>query len=239
MASARRVAMVVGVGPALGGAIARRFAREGFALGLMARSEAAVRPIETDIVAGGGQALGVLGDATDARDVDQGFRRITESLGSIDVLVYNAGAFQMGGVVDVTAEQFEHSWKANCFGGFLSAQKVLPDMLAREKGTLLFTGATASLRGAARFSCLAVGKFGLRALAQSLAREVGPRGVHVAHVIVDGQIDTPRMRAAAPGREKSTLLSPEALAETYWHLHAQDPSAWTQEIDVRPASEKF
>jgi NAD(P)-dependent dehydrogenase (short-subunit alcohol dehydrogenase family) len=239
MASLRKVAMVVGVGPGLGGAVARRFAREGFALGLMARSEAAVRPVEKDIVTGGGVAHAVLADATDARAIDAGFTKVTEVLGSIDVLVYNAGALQMGRVLDVTPEQFVQCWQANCLGAFLSVQKVLPDMISRGKGTVLLTGATASLRGAAGFSCLAVGKFGLRALAQSLAREVGPLGVHVAHVVVDGQIDTPRMRAMAPDRPKHTLLSPEALAETYWHLHTQAPTAWTLELDVRPAVEKF
>jgi NAD(P)-dependent dehydrogenase (short-subunit alcohol dehydrogenase family) len=112
-------------------------------------------------------------------------------------------------------------------------------MVERGRGTILLTGATGSWRGGARFSCLAVGKFGLRALAQSLAREFGPRGIHVAHIIVDGQIDTPRLRAMAPNREKHTLLAPDAIAETYWHLHIQDATVWTLELDVRPSVERF
>jgi NAD(P)-dependent dehydrogenase (short-subunit alcohol dehydrogenase family) len=127
----------------------------------------------------------------------------------------------------------------NCLGGFLCAREVLPAMLESGRGTLLFSGATASLRGGARFSGLAVGKFGLRALAQSVAREFGPRGIHAAHVIIDGQIDTARVRSMMPGRDAASMLAPDAIAESYWQLHVQHPSAWTQELDLRPASEKF
>ena len=112
-------------------------------------------------------------------------------------------------------------------------------MVEAGRGTVLLTGATASLRGSARFSALAVGKFGLRALAQSMAREFGPQGIHVAHVIIDGQIDTPKVRAMSPEREEHTMLSPEAIAETYWRLHTQDPTAWTLELDLRPSVESF
>src|SRR5918996_2633357 len=112
-------------------------------------------------------------------------------------------------------------------------------MVEAEHGTILLTGASAALRGKARFSALAVGKFGLRALAQSMAREFGPQGIHVAHVVIDGQINTPRLREAQPDREESTTLSPESIAETYWQLHTQDPTAWTLELDLRPAGESF
>jgi NAD(P)-dependent dehydrogenase (short-subunit alcohol dehydrogenase family) len=124
-------------------------------------------------------------------------------------------------------------------GAFYAAQQVLPAMVEVGRGTVLLTGATASLRGSARFSALAVGKFGLRALAQSMAREFGPQGIHVAHVIIDGQINTPRMREMSPDREEHTMLSPEAIAETYWQLHAQDHTAWSLELDLRPAVESF
>jgi NAD(P)-dependent dehydrogenase (short-subunit alcohol dehydrogenase family) len=124
-------------------------------------------------------------------------------------------------------------------GAFYAAQQVLPAMVERGRGTVLLTGATAALRGSARFSALAVGKFGLRALAQSMAREFGPQGVHVAHVIIDGQIDTPRVREMSPDRDEDTMLSPEAIAETYWRLHAQHHTAWTLELDLRPAVESF
>jgi NAD(P)-dependent dehydrogenase (short-subunit alcohol dehydrogenase family) len=124
-------------------------------------------------------------------------------------------------------------------GAFYAAQQVLPAMIESGRGTILFTGATASLRGSARFSALAVGKFGLRALAQSMAREFGPQGIHVAHVIIDGQINTPRMREMSPDREYHTMLSPDAIAETYWQLHTQDRTAWTLELDLRPSVESF
>jgi len=145
----------------------------------------------------------------------------------------------MSSFLKVTPEQFEYSWKANCFGGFLGAQQVLPAMLERGSGTILLTGATAALRGSARFVSLAVGKFGLRALAQSLAREFGPHGIHIIHVIVDGLIDMPTVRTMFPNRQTHTLLSPDAIAEVYWQLHQQEPTAWTLEMDLRPAVEKF
>lgn len=234
-----KVAVVLGVGPGLGAAAARRFAREGFAVGLMARGQDKLTPVQEDIEKAGGKALSISTDATDPASVVAAFAQVHDKLGDPDVFIYNAGAFQMGGILEVTPEQFEHCWKANCFGGFLGAQQVLPDMVKRGRGTILLTGATASLRGGARFSCLAVGKFGLRALAQSLAREFGPQGVHVAHIIVDGQIDIPRVRAMAPNRTKDTLLSPDAIAETYWQLHIQEATAWALELDLRPAVEKF
>lgn len=234
-----RVAAVVGVGPGLGLAVARRFARGGYALGLMARSEAKLAPMAAELAAEGHRALALATDATSAASVSASFAALSERLGAPEVLVYNAGAFQMGGVLELTPEKFEECWRANCMGGFLAAQSALPGMLARGKGTVIFTGATASLRGGARFSALAVGKFGLRALAQSMAREFGPKGVHVAHVVVDGMIDTARVRAMMGERPAGSALSPEALAETYWHLHEQPSSVWTLELDVRPAVEKF
>ena len=237
--SNQKVAAVLGVGPGLGAAVAQRFAREGFAVALMARGQDKLDPGKAQIERAGGRAFCVPTDAGDAASVSAGFAAVRAELGPPQVLIYNAGAYQLGGVMDVTPEQFEACWRANCLGGFLAAQQVLPAMLAEGRGTLLFTGATASLRGSARFSCLAVGKFGLRALAQSLARELGPRGIHVAHVIIDGQIDTPRLRAAMPDRDPQTLLSAESIAATYFHLHQQDRTVWTQELDLRPAVEKF
>jgi NAD(P)-dependent dehydrogenase (short-subunit alcohol dehydrogenase family) len=145
----------------------------------------------------------------------------------------------MGGILELPPEDFDRCWKANCAGAFYGAQSVLPAMLQRGRGTIILTGATASLRGSARFSALAVGKFGLRALAQSMAREFGPQGVHVAHAIIDGQINTPRVREMSADREEHTMLSPNAIAEAYWQLHVQDSTAWTLELDLRPAVERF
>nr|MBA2440861.1 SDR family NAD(P)-dependent oxidoreductase [Rubrobacter sp.] len=167
------------------------------------------------------------------------FDRVREELGTPEVFVYNAGAFQMGGILELTPEQFDDCLRANCSGGFLGAREVLPGMVEMGRGTIILTGATASLRGGARFAALSTGKFALRALSQSMAREFGPQGVHVAHVVVDGQIDTPRVRGMSPDREESTMLSPGSIAETYWQLHSQDPSAWTLEMDLRPAVESF
>ena len=234
-----KVAAVLGVGPGLGATVARRFAREGFAVGLMARGEESLAAAREEVEALGGTALAVTADATDAASVASSFDRVREELGEPEVFVYNAGAFQMGGILELSPEQFDDCFRANCSGAFYGAQQVLPAMMERERGTIILTGATAALRGSARFAALATGKFGLRALAQSMAREFGPQGIHVAHVVIDGQINTPRLRETQPDREESTTLSPESIAETYWQLHAQDPTAWTLELDLRPAPEIF
>lgn len=233
------VAVVIGIGPGLGRSVALRFARQGFALGLMARGEEKLASVQFEIQQMGGSALSIPTDATDPQSVQAGFERIHQTLGSPHVLVYNAGTFVMGGILELTPDQFERCWQVNCMGAFLAAQQVLPAMVERGQGTILLTGATAALRGSARFSGLAVGKFGLRALAQSMAREFGPQGIHVAHIIIDGQIDTPRLRDRAPDRDSHTLLDPNAIAETYWQLHQQDPTVWTLELDLRPAVEQF
>ena len=234
-----KTAAILGVGPGLGAAVARRFAREGFAVALMARREQSVAGVQEEIEGAGGRALPVSADATDPASVAAAFDEVRSNLGAPEIFVYNAGAFQMGGILDLSPEKFDECFKANCAGAFYAAQQVLPAMVDGGRGTVLLTGATAALRGGARFSALAVGKFGLRALAQSMAREFGPRGIHVAHVVVDGQIDTPRVREMSPDREDHTMLSPDAIAETYWQLHSQQRTAWTLELDLRPAVESF
>ena len=234
-----KVAAILGVGPGLGTAVARRFAREGFAVALMARKEESVAEAREEIEAEGGTALPVTADATDPSSVKTAFGRVRDEIGDPEVFVYNAGAFQMGGILEVPPEMFDECFRANCAGAFYAAQQILPAMVEAGRGTILLTGATASLRGSARFSALAVGKFGLRALGQSMAREFGPQGIHVAHVVIDGQINTPRVRERSPEREEHTMLSPEAIAETYWRLHIQDRTAWTLELDLRPAVESF
>ena len=234
-----KVAVILGVGPGLGAAISRRFAREGYTVGLMARNEDGLSEIRREIEEEGGTAAPFSTDATDPSSVEEAFGRLREELGDPEVLVYNAGAFQMGGILEVSPEQFDFCFKANCAGAFYAARQVLPAMQDAGRGTVLLTGATASMRGSARFAALATGKFGLRALAQSMAREFGPQGIHVAHVIIDGQINTPRVREMSPDREDSTMLSPDAIAEAYWQLHTQDPTAWTLELDLRPSVENF
>jgi NAD(P)-dependent dehydrogenase (short-subunit alcohol dehydrogenase family) len=234
-----KVAAILGVGPGLGAAVARRFAREGFVVALMARKEESVAGVREEIEDEGGTALPVTADATDPASVEMAFGRVRGAFGDPEVFVYNAGAFQMGGVLEIPPERFDECFRANCAGAFYAAQQVLPAMVEAGRGTILLTGATASLRGSARFSALAVGKFGLRALSQSMAREFGPQGIHVAHVVIDGQINTPSMRERSPDREEHTMLSPEAIAETYWRLHTQDRTAWTLELDLRPSVEGF
>jgi NAD(P)-dependent dehydrogenase (short-subunit alcohol dehydrogenase family) len=237
--SETKVAVVAGVGPGLGGAVARRFAKGGFAVALMSRTEEKLEAVRAEIEGAGGRALPVPCDVSDPDAVPEAFDRVRRALGDPSVLVYNAGTFQPAGVLELPPEDLERCWRVGAFGAFLCAREVLPKMVERGEGTVLLTGATASLRGSARFAALAAPKFALRALGQSMARELGPKGVHVAHVIIDGQIDLPRTRQAQPGREAHTFLAPEAIAETYWHLHAQDRTAWTHEVDLRPAVETW
>jgi NAD(P)-dependent dehydrogenase (short-subunit alcohol dehydrogenase family) len=234
-----KVAAVVGVGPGLGTAISRRFAREDFSVGLMARSEESLSAAREEVENAGAKALAVAANATDPASVARAFDEVRDELGDPEVFVYNAGAFQVGGILELTPELFDDCFRANCSGAFYGAQQVLPAMLEKGRGTVILTGATAALRGSANFAALATGKFGLRALAQTMAREFGPQGIHVAHVVIDGQIDTPRVREMSPEREKHTMLSPDAIAESYWQLHAQHPTAWTLELDLRPAVEEF
>lgn len=239
MSTDAKVAAVVGVGPGLGRALAVRFARGGFAVALVARRDPSLQPVQAEIESFGGIARSYVADAADEQSVVATFARIRDELGAPEALLYNAGAFKAGGIMELAATDFEQAWRVNCLGGLLTAQAVIPGMLERGGGSIIYSGATASLRGSARFAGLAVGKFGLRALAQSMARELGPKGIHVAHVVIDGGIDSARARAMFADRGPQTFLAPMAIAENYWNLHAQDPSTWTQELDLRPSGEKF
>lgn len=237
-------AVIVGAGPGLGAALGRRFAREGFSVALLARNPATLAPVEGSVkrVAAEseqkGRVIGIPCDATDSESVGEAFGAVRKAIGAPGVLVYNAGTFVRGKIAELAPHRFEHAWRANCLGALLCAQCVVPDMVSAKRGTILLTGATASLRGGAGFAGFAVGKFGLRALGQSMARELGPQGIHVAHVIIDGQIGEPPTREHGDG-PLPTRLDPEALAELYWQLHRQHRSAWTLELDARPATEKF
>ncbi|MBA2690998.1 MAG: SDR family NAD(P)-dependent oxidoreductase [Rubrobacter sp.] len=234
-----KTAAILGVGPGLGAAVARRFAREGFRIALMARREESMEGARREIESDGGKALSIPTDATDPASVENAFERAKSEIGDPEVFVYNAGAFETGGILDLSPEKFDECFRANCAGAFYAAREVLPAMAEKGRGTIILTGATAALRGSARFSALAVGKFGLRALSQSMAREFGPRGIHVAHTVIDGQIDTERVRGMSPDRDPSTMLSPDAIADEYWKLHTQDPTTWTLELDLRSAVESF
>ena len=237
--SLTKVAVVLGVGSGLGAAIAHRFAQEGFVVVLMARRKEKLIPIQKEIEDKGGKALSFSVDALLPESIATAFSEVRQQVGNPEVLVYNVGDFQKSGILDASPEQFENSWKANCFGAFLAVQQVLPAMVEQRQGTILLTGATAALRGLAQFSSFAVGKAGLRMLSQSLAREFGPLGIHVAHIVIDGQINTPKFQSTSFHRAAQELLAPRAIAETYWQLYRQDATAWTLELDLRPAVETF
>jgi NAD(P)-dependent dehydrogenase (short-subunit alcohol dehydrogenase family) len=224
------VAVVVGVGPGLGSAVARRFAAAGFKVAVARRRPEELAGLVEEI---GASAYAC--DATEQDSVEAMFAAIDKELGGPQAVVYNAGAYKPGGILDIEAADFERCWRIGCLGGFHVGQAAAKRMVEAGAGTIIFTGATASLRGSAKFANLAVPKFGLRALAQSMARDLGPRGVHVAHSIIDGQIAGER----AGDRGEDTVLAPEAIAEAYYQLHAQPRSAWTQELDLRPCMETF
>jgi len=235
--SEQETAVVVGVGSGLGLALVRRFAEAGMRVAAAARDQGRVAGLLQRKDVQGARPYGC--DAAESASVDALFTQVTTDLGAPDVVVYNAGTFRPGAVLDTTPREFEESWRIGCLGGFLVGRAAARAMVGRGRGTLLFTGATASLRGGAGFASLAVPKFGLRALAQSLARELAAKGVHVAHVIIDGQIESERYRQQALERGPDSLLSPDAIAESYYQLHRQHRSAWTQELDLRPWVEKF
>jgi NAD(P)-dependent dehydrogenase (short-subunit alcohol dehydrogenase family) len=231
---AKDVAVIVGVGPGLGAALARRFAQGGLAVAIAARNPDKLAPLAREI---GGRAYAC--DATDARSVERLFEQAEREIGAPAVAIYNAGAYAPGAVLDIEAAEFERCWRALCLGGFLVGQRAARSMAEAGRGTVIFTGATASLRGGAGFANLAVGKFGLRAVAQSMARELGPKGIHVAHVVIDGQIRSERYAHLEQQRPPDGLLDPAAIAESFWHLHQQPRSAWTLELDLRPWVERF
>lgn len=235
----KETALVIGVGPGLGAALSRRFADAGMDVALCARNSLTLDRLVTEIKKTGGTALAIPADCTDEAQVKDLFARVHSEFGVPDLVVYNAGAFQRTSILDASAGEFEHCWKVGCFGGFLAGRESAKLMVGRGSGTVIFTGATASLRGSAQFFNLAVGKFGLRALAQSMARELGPRGIHVAHVVVDGQIAGPAHPVPEERQGMDTLMDPAAIAESIFQLHRQHRSAWTQELDLRPWAERF
>ena len=224
-------ALIFGVGPGLGLAIARCCIDAGMPVAIAARSHERTAQWARDLVTSGAVVRGHACDVTVEQEIENVFARSRAELGPAALVVYNAGTYQPGKVTEIRAGDFERCWRVGCFGGFLVGRAAAREMLEQGSGTIVFTGATASLRGGAGFANLAVGKFGLRALSQSMARELGPRGVHVAHVIVDGQI--------AAGDEGDAKLDPDAIAANYLSLHRQPRSAWTQELDLRPWVEKF
>jgi NAD(P)-dependent dehydrogenase (short-subunit alcohol dehydrogenase family) len=242
--TAAEVAWIVGVGASagLGAAVARRFAKAGLVVALTGRSLERVREIAREIVTAGGRAHALPGDVSSVDDIERVVAEL-QPLGPLRVAIFNAGNAVRGTPLQLTPEQFESTWRGSTYAGFLFARVALPRLLAAGGGSLLFTGATASLRGRGPFVAFAAAKAGLRSVAQSIAREYGPQGVHVAHVVIDGGIDGERLRTSLPQRAAQAgadeLLHPDAIAETYWQLHQQQRSAWTHELDLRPYKEAF
>lgn len=236
-------ALIVGAGDGTGAAVAKRFAREGFTACVARRSANALESLVEEISAENGKAAAYGLDAADEAAVVDTVARIEEAHGPIEILVYNSAVMDRGSVLELSAEQYRSNWQVSAFGAFLCARECARGMVQRGRGTILFTGATASLKGGAHFAAFAGGKFALRALAQSMARELGPQGVHVAHLVVDGIIDVPRVHAMMPDIAKQAgpngLLDPAAIAQTYWAVHQQPPSAWTHELDIRPFKERW
>ncbi len=239
----KRVVLVVGAGDATGGEIAKRFAREGYIACVTRRSADKLQPLVDAIRAEGGEAHGFASDARKEEEVAALVEQIESTLGPIEAFVFNIGANVPCSILEETARKYFKIWEMACFAGFLTAQAVARRMVPRGRGTILFTGATAGLRGASHFAAFAGAKHGIRALAQSMARELGPRNIHVAHVVVDGAIDTAFIRDNFPERyalkDADGILNPEHIADNYWFLHSQPRDAWTFELDLRPWSERW
>ncbi|MDR0276369.1 MAG: SDR family oxidoreductase [Paucimonas sp.] len=243
MTENNKVVLVIGAGDATGGAIAKRFAREGYIACVTRRSADKLQPLLDEIRAEGGQAHGFGSDARKEEEVAALVEQIESSIGPIEAFVFNIGANVPCSILEETPRKYFKIWEMACFAGFLTAQAVARRMVVRERGTILFTGATAGLRGAAGFGAFAGAKHGIRALAQSMARELGPRNIHVGHVVVDGAIDTAFIRDSFPERyalkDQDGILDPAHIADNYWHLHAQPRDAWTFELDLRPWLERW
>lgn len=239
----KKVVLVVGAGDATGGAIAKRFASEGFIACVTRRSAEKLQPLVDAIIAEGGEAHGFACDARKEEDVIALIEDIETRVGPIEAFVFNIGANVHCSILEETARKYFKIWEMACFSGFLNAREVAKRMVTRQRGTILFTGATAGLRGASGFAAFAGAKHGIRALAQSMARELGPMNIHVAHVVVDGAIDTDFIRNSFPEKyatkDQDGILNPEHIAENYWYLHSQPRDAWTFELDLRPWIERW
>lgn len=238
------VALIIGAGEGNGAAIARRFAREGYTACVTRRNADHLAELVKQIESDGGRAHAFGSDARKEESVQALIELIESEIGAIEVLVFNIGANVPCSILDETARKYHKIWEMACFSGFLNAREVARRMVQRERGTILFTGATASLRGAAQFAAFAGAKAALRALAQSMARELGPRNIHVAHVVIDGAVDTDFIRTNMPDlyaerMPKNGILMPEHVAENYWRIHAQPQDAWTFEMDLRPYMETW
>ena len=239
----QKVALVIGAGDATGGAIARRFSREGFVACVVRRDAERLKSLVGQIEQAGGKARAYGCDARREEQVVALVDGIEREIGPVEVFVFNIGANVPSGVLEETARKYYKIWEMACFSGFLTGRETARRMAARERGTMIFTGATASLRGSARFAAFAGAKHALRALAQSMARELGPQNIHVAHSIIDGAIDTEFIRTNFPERyalkARDGIVNPDHIADAYWAIHTQPRDAWTFEFDLRPWMEQW
>ena len=239
----KKAILVVGAGDATGGAIARRFAREGYIACVTRRSADKLAPLVAQIEAAGGKAVPFGSDARNEDEVIKLVEHIEREIAPIEAAVFNVGGNVRFGITETTTRVYTKVWEMAALAGFLMGREVARVMLPRERGSIFFTGATASLRGRDGFAAFAGAKHALRALAQSMARELGPKGIHVAHLVIDGAIDTAFIRDTFPERyklkEKEGIVNPDAIAEAYWQLHIQPKNAWTHEMDLRPWMEPF
>lgn len=236
--------LIIGAGEGNGTAIAKRFAREGYVACVVRRNAEPLEALVASIEAAGGRARAFAVDARKEDAVISLVDQIEREIGPLEVLVFNAGANVPSSILDETAQKYFKIWEMACFAGFLCAREAAKRMVKRERGTILFTGATASMRGSAKFAAFSGAKHALRALAQSMARELGPRGIHVGHVVIDGMVDTAFIRDNFPQvyterMSKDGIMMPEHIAENYWHLHSQPRDAWTFELDLRPYMETW
>ncbi len=238
-----QVAVVIGAGDATGGALAKRFAQGGHTVAVTRRTEEALAPLVQEIEEQGGRAFGFGCDARDEDAMATLFSRIEAELGEIAVVVFNIGANVHFSITETTARVYRKVWEMAALAGFLTGREAARAMLPRNRGTIIFTGATASLRGSSGFAAFSGAKFALRALSQSMARELGPKGIHVAHTVIDGAIDTAFIRDNFPDRyalkDQGGILNPDHIAEQYWQLHMQPRDSWTHEMDLRPWLETF
>jgi NAD(P)-dependent dehydrogenase (short-subunit alcohol dehydrogenase family) len=241
----KKAALVLGVGPerGLGAALAQRFADEGLQVFIAGRSMPKLEMVASCLAARGGDVRALVADATVETDVVQLFDSVTQENCSLEIAAYNVDSNISAPLLETDVEMFTTLWRQNSLGAFLFGRESIKSMLPAHRGTLFFTGATASLRAKPPFTAFAAAKAGVRALAQGLAREFSPQGIHVVHAIIDGVIDGDRAHRQFPqfvaAKGQDGLLQPDAIAETYWQLHKQHPSAWTHEIDLRPFKEPF
>jgi NAD(P)-dependent dehydrogenase (short-subunit alcohol dehydrogenase family) len=241
--SGKKAVLVIGAGDATGGAIARRFAREGYIACVTRRSADKLEPLLAQIRQEGGEAYGFASDARKEEEMVSLVAQIERDIAPIEVAVFNIGANVRFGITETTARVYFKVWEMACFGGFLMGREVTKVMLPRGRGTIIFTGATASMRGKEGFAAFAGAKHALRALAQSMARELWPKGIHVAHPVIDGAIDTEFIRSNFPERyaqkDQQGILNPDSIADAYWAIHMQPRDAWTHETELRPWMESW